>query len=63
MLRSTDPIRRHREVTGRKAKVRWWQRIRALVLLAGIVLMLGVVLAVLVGIAFLAGTIFLEAVS
>lgn len=63
LLRSRDPIHRYREVTGRRARVRWWQRIQALVLLTLIVSVLGVIVAMLVGIAFLAGTIVLETVS
>lgn len=44
-------------------RVRWWQRVRALVVLALIVTSLGVLVAVLVVIAFIGGTILLETVS
>lgn len=63
LLRNRDPIRRYREVTGRRAKVRWWQRLQALILLTVIIVALGLILAVLVGIAFLGGTILLETVA
>ena len=63
MLRQRDPIGRYREVTGRRARIRWWHRIQALVLLSVIVVALGIFLAVLLGITFLAGTILLETVS
>jgi hypothetical protein len=63
LTRSRDPIHKYREVTGRRARVRWWQRVRALVVLAAIVTALGVLVAVLVGIAFIGGTILLETVS
>ncbi len=63
LTRSRDPIHRYREVTGRRARVRWWQRVRALVVLALIVTSLGVLVAVLVVIAFIGGTILLETVS
>ncbi len=61
--RSRDPIHKYREVTGRRARVRWWQRVRALVVLALIVTSLGVLVAILIGLAFLGGTILLETVS
>jgi hypothetical protein len=63
LTRSRDPIHRYREVTGRRARVRWWQRLRALVVLAVLVIILGMLVAVVIGIAFLAGTILLETVS
>ena len=63
MLRQRDPIGRYREVTGRRARIRWWHRIQALVLLSFIVVALGILLAILIGIAFLVGTIVLETVS
>ncbi len=61
--RSRDPMYKYREVTGRRARVRWWQRVRALVVLALIVTSLGVLVAIVIGIAFLGGTILLETVS
>ncbi len=40
-------------VVGRKAYVRWWERLRALVVLSAIVVGIGVSLAVLVGVTVL----------
>ncbi len=42
-----------RPVVGRKAYVRWWERLRALVVLGAIVLALGVAVAAVVGITVL----------
>jgi hypothetical protein len=53
--RGPDPV-----VTGAAAKVRWWQRLRAAVLLLVLLVILGVALAAAIGaIVFLAGF-FLE---
>ncbi len=51
-------------VLGKNAKVRWWQRLRAVVLLAVIVVILGFAVAGLVGaMVFLAGYLLETAVS
>ncbi len=42
-----------RPVVGRKAYVRWWERVRALLVLGGIVVALGVALATVIGITVL----------
>ncbi len=42
-----------RPVVGRKAYVRWWERVRALLVLGGIVVALGVALAAVIGITVL----------
>ena len=54
-LRVLGIVRRRvdRPVVGRKAYVRWWERLRALIVLAGIVVALGVALAAVVGITVL----------
>ncbi len=63
LFRARDPLRRHREIHGRRARIRWWHRIRAIVILAALVVLLGVLLAGLVGILFFVMTFILEAVS
>ncbi len=42
-----------RPVVGRKAYVRWWERIRAIIVLAALVVGLGIALAAVVGITVL----------
>ncbi len=54
------PRRVDRPVVGRKAYVRWWERIRALVVLAAIVTGLGVALAVVIGATLVVMGTFLE---
>ena len=63
IFRSRDPLRRHREVHGRRARIRWWHRVRAIVVLVGLVALLGVLLAGMVGVLFFVMTFILEAVS
>ncbi len=58
-----DPLRRHREIHGRRARIRWWHRVRAILILAALVIVLGILLAGLVAILFLFMTFILEAVS
>lgn len=54
-LRVLGIVRRRvdRPVVGRRAYVRWWERIRALIVLTAIVVGLGLLLAVLVGVTVL----------
>lgn len=54
-LRVLGIVRRRveRPVVGRKAYVRWWERLRALVVLGAIVVALGIALAAVVGITVL----------
>lgn len=54
-LRAIGLVRRRvdRPIVGRKAYVRWWERIRAIVVLAALVIGLGVALAAVVGITVL----------
>lgn len=61
-LRALGIVRRNvdRPVVGRKAYVRWWERIRALIVLAAIVVGLGVVLAAIVGVTVLGAGFLLE---
>lgn len=54
------PRRVPRPVVGRKAFVRWWQRLGSVVVLAAIVAGLGVVLAGVVGVIVLGAGFLLE---
>jgi hypothetical protein len=47
-------------VVGRRAYVRVWERVRALIVLTGIIITIGVVLAASIGIVFLAAGFLLE---
>ena len=51
-LRAIGLVRRRvdRPIIGRKAYVRWWERIRAIIVLAALVVGLGIALAAVVGI-------------
>ena len=61
-LRLLGIVRRRvdRPVVGRKAYVRWWERIRALIVLGAIVIGLGLLLAVVVGVMILSLGFMLE---
>lgn len=61
-LRVLGIVRRRvdRPVVGRKAYVRWWERVRALIVLAAIVIGLGIALAAIVGITVLSLGFLLE---
>lgn len=54
-LRAIGLVRRRvdRPIVGRKAYVRWWERIRATIVLAALVVGLGIALAAVVGITVL----------
>ena len=54
-LRAIGLVRRRvdRPIVGRKAYVRWWERIRAIIVLAALMAGLGIALAALVGITVL----------
>lgn len=54
-LRAIGLVRRRvdRPTVGRKAYVRWWERIRAIIVLAALVVGLGIALAAVIGIAVL----------
>ncbi len=54
-LRVIGLVRRRvdRPIVGRKAYVRWWERIRAIIVLATLVVGLGIALAAVVGITVL----------
>ena len=54
-LRAIGLVRRRvdRPIVGRKAYVRWWERIRAITVLAALVVGLGIALAAVIGIAVL----------
>ena|GEM_PF-5733513 len=62
-LRSSDPTHKYKEVIGRRAKIQWWHRIRALVVLAIIVVGLGIALAISIGLVFIAGLLVLESLA
>jgi hypothetical protein len=49
-----------RPVVGKKAYVRWWERVRATLLLGAIVIGLGFLVAAIIGIAVLAAGFLLE---
>ncbi len=61
-LRAIGLIRQRgrRPVVGRKAYVRWWERLRAMVALGAIVIALGIALAAVVGIVILGAGFLLE---
>ena len=54
-LRAIGLVRRRvdRPIVGRKAYVRWWERIRAIIVLTALVVGLGIALAAVVGITVL----------
>lgn len=54
-LRVIGLVRRRvdRPIVGRKAYVRWWERVRAIIVLAALVVGLGIALAAVVGITVL----------
>lgn len=61
-LRVLGLIRRRvdRPTVGRKAYVRWWERIRSLIVLAAIVIGLGIALAATIGVTVLGAGFLLE---
>jgi len=61
-LRVLGIIRRRvpRTVVGKKAYVRWWERLRALVVLTAIVVALGIALAAAIGVIVLGAAFLLE---
>lgn len=61
--RRSDPLFEHRAVTGPDAHVRWYERLRSLILLAMMVFGLGVAFAAAVAIMFLLGSILLEVLA
>ncbi|MEM8706321.1 MAG: hypothetical protein AAGE98_07685 [Actinomycetota bacterium] len=61
-LRVLGLVRRRvdRPVVGRKAYVRWWERVRAIIVLAALVVGLGIALAAVIGITVLSLGFLLE---
>ncbi len=61
-LRVLGIVRRQvdRPIVGRRAYVRWWERLRALIVLAAIVVGLGIALAVIIGVTVLSAGFLLE---
>lgn len=57
---TSDPLSRHRAVTGLNAHVRWYQRVSSLVGIVLLVALMGVLVAVAIGVAFFAARIVLE---
>lgn len=55
-----DPLRHHRAVVGLDARVRWWERVRAAVILLVMVVALGALLAIFVAFLIFLGTVLLE---
>lgn len=56
----SDPLAKHRAVTGLNAHVRWYQRVRSLIGIVALVVIMGLVLAAMVGGAFFGARIALE---
>ena len=63
LSRRRDPFRGLRAVRGPNTKVRWWERVRALMILLAIVVALGVLLALGVGLLLFLAGVALEAIS
>jgi len=59
---SSDPLAKHRAVTGINAHVRWYQRVGSLVGIAVLVVFMGALLAISAGVAFFAARILLETI-
>lgn len=61
-LRAIGLVRKRvdQPIVGKKAYVRLWERVRAIVVLAAIIVSLGVLLAAVIGIIFLAAGFLLE---
>ncbi|MGI9624891.1 MAG: hypothetical protein ACR2PK_18825 [Acidimicrobiales bacterium] len=57
---TSDPLSKHRAVTGINAHVRWYHRVGSLVGIVVLVALMGVMLAVSIGVAFFAARIVLE---
>lgn len=57
---TSDPMARHRAITGINVHVRWYERVRSLVGIAVLVVFMGVLLAVTVGALFFAARITLD---
>lgn len=57
---TSDPLARHRAVTGINAHVRWYQRVSSLIGIVVLVAVMGVLVAVGIGVAFFAARILLE---
>lgn len=57
---TSDPLSRHRAVTGINAHVRWYQRVSSLVGIVVLVAVMGVLVAISIGVAFFAARIVLE---
>lgn len=61
--RRRDPLRHHRAIVGRDARIRWWERVRALVVLIVMVVLLGALAAIFVGFMIFLGTVLLEVLA
>ena len=57
---TSDPLARHRAVTGINAHVRWYQRVSSLIGIVVLVAVMGVLVAVAIGVAFFGARIALE---
>lgn len=63
LSRRRDPFRGLRAVRGPNTKVRWWERVRSMMILLAIVVALGVLLALGIGLLLFLGGVALEAIS
>lgn len=61
--RRSDPLWEHRAVTGADAHVRWYERLRSLIILGILVIVLGMAFAAAVALMFLLGSILLEVLA
>ncbi|HJL83332.1 MAG TPA: hypothetical protein QGF43_05440 [Acidimicrobiales bacterium] len=50
----------HKVVTGKRARIRWWHRLRSLVLLTALVIVGGVALATVIGVIVIGAGFLLE---
>lgn len=57
---TSDPLAKHRAVTGINVHVRWYQRVSSLIGIVVLVFIMGVLVAAAIGVAFFAARIVLE---
>lgn len=58
-----DPLRHHRAVVGPDARISWWERARAFLMLIFIVVGLGIALAVFIGASIFLARVLLETLA
>jgi len=57
---ASDPLAKHRAITGINAHVRWYERVRSLLGITALVVLIGVLLAMSAGVVFVAARVILE---